>query len=250
MQFFGKYDTRFDKEFLVESYLYFNQEDEELTPQEFEKLIKSQKDRKKNIAGTIFMYNPFYYPQGFDEKLTLTKQGFEFDGEFHNLKIEKEMTLFKQKIKQYPGKIVQVRFLFNLNTAYIDKSENLVSFNEDIEKLNTNQLTVFDKDMNYTDLNNFHINGKFVFFSWGNKINRKEFTYIHEYAQTIYDKCKQMQKKISFVYRKSMQESFSEESLAFLHPFDNHKLKNKMPYVLEEVFKENPPKTTCLDDLG
>ena len=87
MQFFGKYDTRFDREFLVESYFYFNEENEELEPKEFEQLIKNRKLKKKNIAGTIFMYNPFYYPHGYDEKKKLTDQGFEFDGEFQSLKM-------------------------------------------------------------------------------------------------------------------------------------------------------------------
>ena len=61
MQFFGRYDTKFDEEFLVESYLYFNKEDEELSEDEFRQLIKTQKLKKKNIAGTIFMYSPFYF---------------------------------------------------------------------------------------------------------------------------------------------------------------------------------------------
>ena len=104
MQFFGKYDTRFDREFLTESYLYFNEDDQELSPSEFEKLIKSKKDKKKNIVGTIFMYSPFYYPYGYDEKKKLSDQGFEFDDEFHSLKIEREITLFKQKIKKLSRK--------------------------------------------------------------------------------------------------------------------------------------------------
>jgi hypothetical protein len=249
MQFFGKYDTRFDREFLTESYLYFNEDDQELSPSEFEKLIKSKKDKKKNIVGTIFMYSPFYYPYGYDEKKKLSDQGFEFDDEFHSLKIEREITLFKQKIKNYPGKSVEVRYLFHLNIENINTSEIIMSFNEDLEKLNTNQLTIFDKEMTYQNTDDLFINGKFVFLAWGNKINRKEFVYIYDYAKLILDKCIQMQKKVSYVYRKSLQEEYSVDNLYFLHPTQCGKLKNKMPNTLTEVFAQHPPKVTILDDL-
>jgi hypothetical protein len=249
VQFFGKYDTRFDREFLTQSYLYFNNDDEELTPLEFEKLIKTKKDKKKNIVGTIFMYNPYYYPHGYDEKKKLADQGFDFDGEFQNLKIEREITLFKQKIKNYPNKIIEIRYLFNLNIENINTSEILMSFNEDLEKINTNLLTIFDKEMNYQNVDDFNINGKFVYFAWGNKINKKEFIYIYDYAKFIYDKCIQMQKKLSYVFRQSLQQPYSQEHLYFLHPTQCGKLKSKMPNILEEVFKEHPPKTTALNDI-
>jgi hypothetical protein len=250
VQFFGKYDTRFDREFLTQSYLYFNEDENELTPSEFEKLIKSQKDIKKNIVGTIYMYNPYYYPYGYDEKKKLSDQGFVFDGEFHSLKIEKELTLFKQKIKQYPNKIIQIRYLFNLNIENINTSEILMSFNEDLEKLNTNQLTIFDKQMCYENIDNYNVNGKFIFFAWGNKINKKEFVYIYDYAKFIFDKCHQMQKKVSFVFRKSLQQPYSEDNLYFLHPTNCGKLKNKMPNIITEVFAQHPPQITSLDDIS
>ena len=114
----------------------------------------------------------------------------------------------------------------------------------------TNLLTVFDKEMNYQDTNNFNINGKFVFFGWGNKINEKEFLYIYEYAKSIYMSCVKMQKKISFVFKKTLQQPYSEDHLIFLHPTDARKLKNKMPNCIDEVFKEHPPKIVALDDLS
>lgn len=249
MQFFGKYDTGFGREFLVESYLYFNESDEELTPQEFEKLIQNKKLKKKNIAGTIFMYNPFYYPVGYDEKKKLSDQDFEFDGEFQCLKMEREVTLFKQNIKSYPGKIVQLRFLFNLNIKNIDTDEILMTMNDDVEMLNTTQLTRFDKEMNYNDVDNLGINGKFVFFSWGNKINPKEFSYIHEYAQSIYDKCIQMQKKVAFIFKRSSQQAYAIEHLQFLHPIATGRFKDRMPAAFEEAFDFDPPKPVAFNDL-
>jgi hypothetical protein len=124
-----------------------------------------------------------------------------------------------------------------------------MSFNEDLEKLNTNQLTIFDKEMTYQNTDDLFINGKFVFLAWGNKINRKEFVYIYDYAKLILDKCIQMQKKVSYVYRKSLQEEYSVDNLYFLHPTQCGKLKNKMPNTLTEVFAQHPPKVTILDDL-
>jgi hypothetical protein len=249
MQFFGKYDTRFEREFLVESYLYFNEGDEELSTNEFEQKIKNKKLKKKNIAGTIFMYNPFYYPIGYDENKKLTDQDFEFDGEFQNLKMEREITLFKQKIKGYEGKIVQVKFLFNLNIKNIDTDELLMTLNEDIEMIPTAQLTRLDKDMNYNDINNLEVNGKFVLFAWGNKINDKEFIYIHEYAKSIYEKCLQMQKNVIYVYKRSSQEEFAIEHLQFQHPVGIGRFKDRLPDAFAEVFGPKPPVKAEFNDI-
>ena len=249
MQFFGKYDTGFDREFLVESYLYCNEADEELTPREFEGLIKNKKLKKKNIAGTIFMYNPFYYPHGYDEKKMLSAQGFEFDGEFHSLKMEREITLFKQKIKGYEGKIIQIKYLFNLNIKNIDTDEILMTMNEDVEMLSTNQLTRFDKDMNYCDINNLEVNGKFVLFSWGTKINGKEFIYIYDYAKIIHEKCVQMQKNVIYMYKRSTGKDYSQANLHFLHPVGSGRFKDRMPVALENMFKVKPPVCSAFDDL-
>jgi len=250
MQFFGKYDTRFDREFLVESYLYCNEGDEELSPREFEAKIKNRKLKKKNIAGTIFMYNPFYYPAGYDEKKKLSDQDFEFDGEFQNLKMEREITLFKQSIKGYEGKIIQIKFLFNLNIKNIDTDEILMTMNDDIEKIGTTQLTRFDKEMNYNDTNNLEVNGKFVLFAWGSKINGKEFIYIHEYAKSIYEKCLQMQKNVIYVYKRSSQKPYAIEHLQFLHPIGTGRFKDRMPDAFAEVFGPTPPVCAPFNDIA
>ena len=250
MQFFGKYDTRFDREFLVESYLYCNEENEELTPKEFEQKIKNRKLKKKNIAGTIYMYNPFYYPLDFDEKKKLADQGFEFDGEFQQLKMEREITIFKQKIKGYEGKIVQIKYLFNLNIKNIDTDEILMTTNEDVEKLASEQLTRFDKEMNYTDVNNLEVNGKFVLFAWGSKINEKEFIYIHDYAKSIYEKCLQMQKNVIFVYKRSSQKQYAVDHLQFLHPMGSGRFKERLPDAFEQAFDSNPPVCAPFNDIA
>lgn len=248
MQFFGKHDTSFGSEYLSESYIYFNEEDKELRPKEFEELIKNQKLKKKNIAGTIFMYNPFYYPLGYDEKKMLCDQDFDFNGEFNELKVEKELTLFKQKIKHYPNMIIELRFLFNLNIANIDTDTRLSNLNADVGKITTNQLTVFEKELNYIDINNLKINGKFVFFAWGNKINGKEYTNIYHYARKIFEKTEQMQKKIAYIYKKSVQEEYALLNLQFLKPIETGRIKGKLPLALEKVFSTIPPQKVELQD--
>ena len=248
MQFFGKYDTRFNEEFLVESYLYFNKPDEDLSVKEFKQLIKTQKLKKKNIAGTILMYNPFYFPEGYNEKKSLTNQGFDFDSDFQLLKIEKEIALFRAHLKEYEGQIIEIKTLFNLNIQKIDHLEMLMKLNEDTELLNSNQLTHFDKDMNYIDVQNLVINGKFVFFAWGHKINKNEFLYIHNYAQSIYDKVVQMQKNIIFIYKQSTQQQYAQDHLNFLHPVETGKFKHRMPESLAKAFSTKPPQCAAFDD--
>lgn len=253
MQYFGNYELGFDKEFLTQSYLYVPNEDEELSVKEFKTLIKTKKDKKTNIAGTVFMYNPFIYPKGYDEKKFLNEQDYDFDQGFIELKIEREMTLLKQSLVQldvYKGKLIEIRFLFNLNTRDIDRSEVLMSFNADAELLNTNQLTIYHKEFNYHNVANTTINGKFVFFAWGHKINKKEFLYINDYAQAFYDKCVQLQKKISFVYRKSTKAPYAIEHLQFLHPIQTGRFKTNMSSAVKKVFQTNPPTSTYFDDLA
>ena len=249
MQCFGKYETHFEEEFLVESYLYFNKDEEELSIEEFEQLIKNQKLKKKNIAGTIFMYNPYYYPLGYDNQKTLRSQDFDFDRGFYNISIEKEIAMFRASIKEYEGQLIQIRTLFNLNIKKIDVSTILVSLNDDTEKLNTSQFTKFQKEANYIDVNNLTLNGKFVFFAWGHKINQNEFVNIHSYAKSIYDKAVQMQKKVAFMFRKSTQAPYAIENLQFLHPLDGAKLTYRMPEALAKVFSTNPPLPSDFNDI-
>lgn len=250
MQYFGKYDVGFGKEFLVESYLYVNKDGEDdISVEMFEELIKNKKLKKKNIAGTVFMYNPFVYPLGYDQKKDLQMQEYDKFGEFDELKIEREITLFKPLVKGYEGQLIEIRNLFNLNSHNIDTPEKLVALNQDTELLNSQQLTIFDQDMNYHDVPNMDINGKFVFFAWGTKINKKEFHYIYVYAKAIYDKCVQMQKKVLFIYKRSTQKPYAIEHLHFLHPVGVGRYKSRMVPALKNAFATNPPQSVFFDDV-
>ena len=64
MQYFGELTTKYEEVFLTSSYMYFNNEDEEITPKEFKEKIKNSKVKKKNIVGTIILYNPVVTPVG------------------------------------------------------------------------------------------------------------------------------------------------------------------------------------------
>jgi len=198
------------------------------------------------------MYNPFIYPMGYVDNKFLSQQDYDFDQGFVELKIERDTTLIKQALLQtdtYNGKLIEIKFLFNLNTNNIDRSEVLMSFNKDAELLNTHQLTVFHKEYNYMDVPNETINGKFVFFAWGHKINKKEFLYINDYAEAYYMKCVQAQKKISYVFRKTTKAPYAVENLQFLSPTQTGRFSTNMPSAIRNVFKQYPPMPSAFDDL-
>lgn len=45
MQIFGKYKTKFDMDYLVEHYIYFNEGDETITSKDLEAMLKKEKTR-------------------------------------------------------------------------------------------------------------------------------------------------------------------------------------------------------------
>ncbi|AXH09459.1 hypothetical protein CP960_10390 [Malaciobacter halophilus] len=248
MQYFGVFQTKYEEVFLTESYLYISHDEEDrLTIKELKDKIKTNKLRKKNIIGTIFLYNPIVTPLGFDSNSFLLEQDFKQYDEMVEIKIETYMTIFKNAMatcEECKGKLIQVRNLFNLNEKNIDASKLLMKFNSDLEKYNSSQNTEFDRDIMYLDAQNLIPSGKFVFFSWGEKINAKEFVYIDDYARLIYENCKQLGKKIAFVYKEEKSLEGAEQLLQFATPMQNIKTKNSISQAINESFKEFPPKIT------
>lgn len=242
MQYFGKLETKYEEVFLTSSYLYFNEE-EEISVKEFKQLIKTNKDRKKNIVGTIIMYNPVVTPIGFDSNKFLLDQDFEDFGEFIELKQENYITTFKQALQEnYKGKLVEIKNLFNLVEANIDASSLLTKFNEDLERYNSSQNTEFDRDIMYFDAQTYVPSGKFVFFAWGEKINAKEFVFINNYAQTIYLRTKEMGKKIAFVYKREKTQQWSEDFIQFASPIQKTtRYKNSVTNAIKQAFITVPP---------
>ncbi|WP_320033562.1 hypothetical protein [Halarcobacter sp.] len=249
MQYFGVIETKYEEIFLTSSFLYFNKEDEEISAKELKQLIKTNKDKKKNIAGTIFLYNPVVTPVGYDSNSFLLEQGFDNFGEYIELKQENYITAFKQALSSnYEGKLVEIKNLFNLNEENIDASQLLMKFNSDLETYNSTQNTEFDRDIMYFDAQTFIPSGKFVFFAWGEKINSKEFPYIDSYARTIYDRVKQMGKKIAFVYKKEKTQPWCEEHLQFAAlTKNNNKYKHAITHSIKKSFEQIPPETVAYE---
>ncbi len=78
MQTFGIFSTNFDHEYLTKHYIYINEKDEDredikISIQDLKRLLKK---KSKNVAGTIFLYNPAISPVGYDNNSPLEEQGF------------------------------------------------------------------------------------------------------------------------------------------------------------------------------
>lgn len=245
MQYFGTIETKYEEIFLTSSYMYFNREDEVITAKELKQMIKTGKDRKKNIAGTIFLYNPIVTPVGFDSNKFLLDQDFDQFGEYIELKSENYITTFKQALNgKCEGKLVEIKNLFNLNEQNIDASTLLMKFNTDLETYNSTQNTEFEREIMYFDAQTFIPSGKFVFFAWGEKINAKEFPNIDDYARLIYNRVVQMGKKTAYVYKKEKTKHGSEELLQFAAPTQVNKYKHAISHSIRKAFEELPPVTT------
>lgn len=242
MQYFGIIETKYDEIFLTQSYMYFNEEDEIITSKDLKEKIKTAKDRKKNIIGTVFLYNPLVTPVGFDSNKYLLEQNFEDFGKMIELKGESYITIFKHAMRdQCKGKIVEIKNLFNLIEKNIDIPVLLEKFNNDLESYNSFQTTQFDRDIMYVDAANFIPNGKFVFFCWGDKIKEKEFPYINDYAKSIYENSMKLGKKVVYVYKKEKTQQGAVDYLQFSNPVQNHKYKNPIIASIKKAFEEFPP---------
>ena len=245
MQYFGEIETKYEEVFLTKSYMYFNKDEEEITVKELKSLIKTKDDRKKNIIGTVIIYNPVVTPVGFDSNKHLLEQNFDNFEELIELKCENYITAFKQAMRDScEGKIVEIKNLFNLIEQNIDASNLLSKFNEDIEKYNSSQNTEFDRDLMYLDAHNLIPSGKFVYFCWGDKINEKEFPNIFNYAKTLYENSVKLGKKVVFVYKKEKTQQGAVDYLQFSNPMQNHKYKNSIITSIKKAFEEFPPSIT------
>jgi len=245
MQYFGTIETKYEEVFLTSSYLYFNKADEEIDAKQLKQLLKTNKDKKKNIIGTIFLYNPLVTPAGYDSNKYLLDQDFDQFGEMVELKCENHITLFKHAMKdQFEGKLVEIVNLFNLIEKNIDASSLLTKFDQDLEIYYSGQNTEFDRDIMYLDCKNIIPKGKFVFFAWGEKVNPKEFIYINNYAQTIYRRCKnELSKNVAFVYKKEKTFQWAEDFIQFASPSHYSKFKGSIQTAIKKSFESFPPKS-------
>jgi len=233
MQVFGKIKTVHDLEYIVKTYVYIPLTDEEIDVEELELLLKK---KNKNVVGTMFLYNPFTAPIDYKKGEKLAYQDFKFDNNFHPLQMEDQVRIVAKAIKQqYKGKLVEVKYLFNYNKEDIQPTSAIEVFEMDLEKLNTNQLTVFAKTDNYHNYKNISYNGKFIFFAWGHKFE-KSHTNSSLYASNIAQWAKKQNKEIAFVYDGVRDEEGSFEYTRFFQPINFGKLKTIVPEAINKVF--------------
>lgn len=233
MQLFGKIKTVHDLEYIVKTYVYIPLENEEITIEDLEILLKK---KNKNVVGTMFLFNPYTAPLGYKKDEKLVYQDFEFDDKFHSLELEDSVRIIAKAIKQrHKGKLVEVKYLFNYNKENIQPTSVMEVFEMDLEKLHTNQLTVFAKKDNYHDYKNISYNGKFIFFAWGHKFE-KSHTNILLYASNIAQWARKQNKEIAFVYDGVRDEEGSFEYTRFFYPINFGKLKTVVPQAISKIF--------------
>ncbi len=243
MQTFGKFSTNFDIEYLTQHYIYINEKDEEredikITKDEFEELLGK---KRKTVAGTIFLYNPTISPIGFHTNKKLADQGFEFDDEFHELALNELMHIFAKSIKDgYRGQLIEIKYLFNINRPDIEPTPILEEFDADLGKYSSNQLTRYDKNLNYQDYLNIRLNGKFVYFGSGHKHDRHHKDII-SYAKNLSTHIAKLGKVIAFTYDNNQHENECVENAYFLAPMATGKMRDIRANAFKNAFRTNPP---------
>ena len=238
MQTFGIFSTSLDVEFLTKHYIYINENDEKIDIAQFEELLKR---KRKTVAGTIFLYNPTMSPIGYNNNSTLAEQGYEFDGNYCELNMEAITNLLASAIKnEYRGKLIEIKYLFNINKANIEPTPILEEFDADLDRYTSSQLTRFDKELNYQDYLNIRLNGKFVFFAWGHKFDRHHKAII-AYVKGITAQVEKLAKEIAFMHDNNYDADECKEIGYFLSPLASGKAKDTRANTLKKAFSTNPP---------
>lgn len=243
MQTFGTFSSNFDHEYLQKHYIYINEKDEsrediKISLDDLERLLKK---KSKNVAGTIFLYNPALSPLGFDNNSSLTEQGFEFDGKFHELHFNDTINIFSKAIRDgYRGKLIEIKYLFNLNKENIEPTPILEELDADLDRYNSHQLTRYDKQMNYQDYLNMSLNGKFVYFGSGHKHDRHHKEIIN-YARNISRQALKLGKDICFTHDNNYDPDECIDLAYYLAPRAGGKMKERRANAFINAFRTNPP---------
>jgi hypothetical protein len=238
MQAFGLFETNFDVEYLTQHYLYTPLEDEKITIADLEKMLQN---KRKTVAGTVFLYNPTHAPLGYNTESRLALQGYEFDGKLCELAESPMFYLFASALKaNYKGKLVEIKYLFNINRPNIEPTPILEEFDADLEKLPTNLLTRYDRELNYLDIPNIRLSGKFVFFGCGHKHDRHHKSII-AYARALSAQVQKLGKEIAFMYDNNCDEAEAKEVAYFLSPMATGKFKDSHANGFKKAFQTNPP---------
>ena len=240
MQIFGKFTTKFDMDFINGHYIYFNDgEDDIITPADLETMLKK---KRKTVCGTIFLYNPELSPVGYKLSPFLQEDGFEQYDEFVPLNEDPMAYVINAGLKNvYAGKLVEIQYLFGYNRSDIAPTPIIEMFDADIDKLNSTQLTRYDKELNYLDIPNLRVSGKFVFFGMGSKYDRHHKAII-AYARALAAKVRTLDKQIVFMHDNNYDAEESIDMAYFLSPQATGKMKAIRANSFKAIFKETPHK--------
>jgi hypothetical protein len=143
--------------------------------------------------------------------------------------------------EHYKGKLIEIRYLFNYNRENIEPTPILEEFDADLDKLNSMQLTRYDRNLNYIDIPNIRLTGKFVFFGMGHKYDRHHKNII-TYARALSEHVNKLDKTVVFMHDNNYDEDECRELAYYLSPFATGKMREKRANGLKEVFKTVPPK--------
>ncbi len=238
MQTFGIFSTEIGHVYLTKQYVYIQEEDEVIDSKHLEMMLKK---KSKNVAGTIFLFNPTIAPIGYSTDTPLDEQEFEDFDKFVELEFDRNCILFAAALKDgYRGKLVEIKYLFNYNKADIEPTPIMEEFDADLDRFTSGQLTRYKKELNYQDYTNLSLNGKFVFFASGNKYDRHHKSIIH-YARALSAAAKKLGKEIVFMHDRNYDEDESKEVAYFLPALAHGKLRDIRANAVKRAFATNPP---------
>ena len=240
MQIFGKFTTRFDMDFINGHYIYLNKnEEDKITATDLEAMLKK---KRKSVCGTIILYNPELTPVGYTMSHFLQEDGFNQYNEFVPLKEDPMSYIINAGLKYvYPGKLVEIKYLFSYNRSNIAPTPIIEEFDADLDKLSSSQLTRYDRDLNYIDIPNIRLSGKFVFLGMGHKYDRHHKAII-AYAQSLAAQIKKLDKQIIFLHDNNYDADEALDIAYFLSPVATGKMKEIRANAFKEAFKESPHK--------
>ncbi|MDQ7044048.1 MAG: hypothetical protein Q9M34_11045 [Sulfurimonas sp.] len=240
MQIFGKFTTNFDMDYVSGHYIYLNESDEDkISSDDFEQMLKK---KRKTVCGTIILYNPELSPVGYTMSRFLQEDGFDKYDEFVPLNEDPMSYVINAGLKRtYPGKLVEIKYLFSYNRTDIAPTPIIEEFDADIDKLNSSQLTRYDKNLNYIDVPNIRLSGKFVFLAMGHKYDRHHKA-IFAYARALATQVQKLDKQVLFLHDKNYDTDEALDMAYFLTPLATGKMKEIRANAFKEVFKETPHK--------
>ncbi len=240
MQIFGKFTTKFDMDFINGHYIYLNEnEDDKITPADLEIMLKK---KRKTVCGTVILYNPELTPLSYSMSHFLQEDGFEQYDEFVPLTEDPMSYVINAGLKNiYPGKLVEIKYLFSYNRSNIAPTPIIEEFDADLDKLSSSQLTRYDRELNYIDVPNIRLSGKFVFFGMGHKHDRHHKAII-AYARALAAQVKKLDKQIVFLHDNNYDADEALDLAYFLSPVATGKMKEIRANAFKEVFKESPHK--------